>query len=150
LSSKIHSITQKKKYTLGILPHSKDVELVKKLDFTKDVLFIHPRRKPIEVIKDINKCHYIASSSLHGLIFADSYRIPNIHLKFSEKLKGGFHKFNDYYLGMDSKPEYIEYASSLTLSKIISNCKLRYTDNYLEKKQKQVMEIFKKCINEIT
>ncbi len=146
LASRIYNIKPFKKYKIGILPHSKDVEFVKSLKFNKDVLFIHPRRKPKEVAKDILKCENIASSSLHGLIFSDSFGIPNIHLKFGEKLIGGFHKFNDYYLGMDSKPEVLRYDKKITIQDIINKCKLRISNEYMEHKQNELILIFKSIL----
>ena len=35
-----------------------------------------------DVIDEINQCQFILSSSLHGLIIADSYGIPNNGLSF--------------------------------------------------------------------
>jgi hypothetical protein len=37
------------------------------------------------------------SSSLHGIIFSDSYHIPNAHLELSAKVRGSGHKFDDYF-----------------------------------------------------
>ena len=49
------------------------------------------------IFQQINNCKCILSSSLHGLIFADSYGIPNIHILFSDTIGGGEYKFKDYY-----------------------------------------------------
>ena len=49
------------------------------------------------ILKQINNCKCILSSSLHGLIFADSYGIPNAQILFSEKSAGRAYKFQDYY-----------------------------------------------------
>lgn len=146
LASNIYKQKVSKSYKLGILPHSRDVDLVKKLAFNNDILIIHPRRKPSEVAKDIKKCQYIASSSLHGLIFADSFRIPNIHIKFSDNVIGGLHKFKDYYYGMDTLPDYINYEPNVNEEYIISKCKLRYTGSYLKKRQQKISNIINKAI----
>lgn len=141
LASQIYSNSVPKKYTLGIVPHSRDVPIFKALQFDQNVKFIHPRRKPAAVAKDIMKCDFIASSSLHGLIFADAFRVPNIHIKFSDNVIGGLYKFEDYYLGMEAQPEHIEYTSGMKVNEIINNCKLRYTENYLFQKQEVVKSI---------
>ncbi len=104
LASQIYSSNTKKKYELGIVPHKRDFEIVKSLKLDKTVKIINPRQLPAKVAKEINQCRFIASSSLHGPIFDDSFRIPNIHQKFSDQLTGGFHKFEDYYLGMEATP----------------------------------------------
>ncbi len=49
------------------------------------------------VIDDINRCEFIASSSLHGIITADSYNIPSLWIKMSDKITGGNFKFQDMH-----------------------------------------------------
>ena len=53
---------------------------------------------PVETFVDeLCKCETIISSSMHGLIAADAYGIPNRWLMLSDKLVGGEFKFHDYY-----------------------------------------------------
>ncbi|PHR14712.1 MAG: hypothetical protein COA40_00570 [Aequorivita sp.] len=146
LASQIYSNSGIKKYKLGIIPHSRDVPIFKGLQFDENVKFIHPRRKPAAVAKDIMNCEYIASSSLHGLIFADAFRVPNIHIKFSDNVIGGLHKFEDYYLGMDAEADHIDYKIGMGANEIINSCKLRYTEDYLFKKQEDVKSIISSFI----
>ncbi|KHS53866.1 polysaccharide pyruvyl transferase family protein [Brevibacterium linens] len=49
-----------------------------------------------EVIRDMLSCKKILSSSLHGLIVADAYGIPNAWLE-SGTPRGGEFKFHDYF-----------------------------------------------------
>ena len=49
------------------------------------------------VIEDICCCEAIVSSSLHGLIIADTYGIPNARVKFSDNVTGGDFKYDDYF-----------------------------------------------------
>jgi hypothetical protein len=91
--------TPRKKYRLGIVPHYVDLNssIVKKLSDQKNVKVISPLRPPKEVVRDIAASECIVSSSLHGLIAADSMGTPNAHIKLSDGLTGGFYKFQDYY-----------------------------------------------------
>lgn len=91
-----------KKYKLGIIPHWKDYkEIKKKFKNEKDLKIINliaKSNKDIEkIIKQINQCQRIASSSLHGIIVSHAYQIPAIWIKVSNKLYGDNIKFHDYY-----------------------------------------------------
>lgn len=83
---------------VGVVAHYADSDLPVMDILKKDdrFLVIDPLSPPDEVARMITSCKLILSSSLHGLIFADSYGIPNAHLKLSDRLKGGLYKFNDY------------------------------------------------------
>ena len=58
-----------------------------------------------EVVHDIKSCEIIASSSLHGIVVAEAYGIPAIWIEPSNKIIGGKHKFQDYFLGTGRKPQ---------------------------------------------
>ena len=57
------------------------------------------------LMDEMVRCKVILSSSLHGLIFADSYGIPNGHMILSDKVYGGKHKFQDYFESANRKLE---------------------------------------------
>lgn len=92
---------QEKIYDLGILPHWKDIELVPKfLRLIKPPAIckvISPKDNPIEVLKQIGACKRIVTSSLHGMIVADSFGIPR-RVEYCKQLdrEGGNFKFRDY------------------------------------------------------
>jgi hypothetical protein len=48
-------------------------------------------------VEEIHTCELILSSSLHGIILADSYNIPAYHTILSNNVIGGEFKFRDYY-----------------------------------------------------
>lgn len=94
-----------KKYKLGIIPHFEDYDLPHVAAFrnnNSDVHFIKMRNYESwqKVIEEICSCECIASSSLHGLIVADAYGIPNTRVVFSDLIWGGDFKFKDYYSGV--------------------------------------------------
>jgi len=101
-------------YELGIIPHYIDHdapalerlardERVKILDITQAGV----DDKVFSFVDDVARCKRIASSSLHGMILADSYGIPSLWLEFSDKVVGKGFKFFDYFHSVgraDSKP----------------------------------------------
>jgi hypothetical protein len=99
LASCLLEYQPEKKYQVGIIPHFNDQNhpLIKQL-FSKfiDSLFINVKEDPELVINQIARCETVLSSSLHGLIVADSLNIPNRHIVASELVGGNF-KFRDYY-----------------------------------------------------
>lgn len=75
-----------------------------------------------EVLDDILSCKKIVSSSLHGLIIADAYGIPNAWLA-SHTPKGGEFKFYDYFLSVNKsrKSAPFDFSSGkVTLSNLLS------------------------------
>lgn len=98
LASIIYPENPNKTNKIGVVPHYIDADnpLVEKLRQDNRFLVIDPLEPPREVAKQISSCKLILSSSLHGLIFSDSYGIPNAHICLSDKVYGGEYKFDDY------------------------------------------------------
>ena len=67
---------------------------------------------PLDVIDQITSCRKILSSSLHGLIVADAYRIPNARLILSNLICGGDFKFDDYYKSVAKKHVVVDLAGN--------------------------------------
>ena len=112
LSGRLISKKNDKKWTLGIIPHQIDqnskitAELQKRLEMETSetdirVKLISTRQMPKDVIEDICACEYVVSSSLHGLVIADAFGIPNARVRLSEKI--GDFKFQDYYSAYDEE-----------------------------------------------
>lgn len=91
---------------IGVVPHYVDKlsPIIRELASLDGFKIIDVEGDCIEVIQSISECDLILSSSLHGLITADSFGIPNARIKLSDKVGGGDFKFTDYYLGMGRKP----------------------------------------------
>jgi hypothetical protein len=97
-----------KRYDVGIVPHYKDHDhpVTARLQNTlKRATTIDVLAPPKEVITRIAQCRTILSSSLHGLITADSLDIPNRRIQISENIRGGDWKFDDYYSCFGIRPE---------------------------------------------
>lgn len=111
-----------KKNELGIIPHYSDANnsaIQKlKLKYGADIAVIDVRQQPTEVLKEMDACKHIISSSLHGLICADALGIPNRWIKLSELLGNDF-KFNDYYSVFDITPEFKLLNGSESLEELI-------------------------------
>lgn len=71
--------------------------------YPNDILLIDVDRSANEVVHDIARCNMIASSSLHGLIVADSLGLPSIWLKLSDDVAGDGFKFHDYSSALDTE-----------------------------------------------
>lgn len=92
---------QEKLFDLGILPHWQDKELVEKFkglipkQFT--VLPISPAEHPLSVLRQIGSCRRLVTSSLHGMIAADSFGMPRrVEICSAMGRDGGDFKFRDY------------------------------------------------------
>lgn len=90
----------RKRYELGVIPHYTDAAhpAIQKLrNAGPDIRVIDVAWTPREVAREIASCDAVISSSLHGLIFADSLGVPNVHMRLSGGVRGGLFKFQDYY-----------------------------------------------------
>lgn len=108
-----------KKYKCGIIPHFKDKKSksLNKFINNKDfhIIDIQDFSDWRKFIDDINSCEFIISSSLHGIIIADAYGIPNTWVEFDRKDLKRF-TFQDYYFSVKkdiSAPYDIEKISEI-------------------------------------
>ncbi len=118
LIPKIYDPKIKKNYKLGIIPHyvDKDNPNLKNF-FDKDILIIDIKQKNhFEFINQLLSCEKIVSSSLHGIIVSDAYKIPSIWVEFSNKVKGDGFKFLDYFESVhrkDKRPYLINSSTKI-------------------------------------
>lgn len=119
---------KEKAYKLGIVSHFKDLnspffEAYKK---DADVKFISMRSHGLKLIDEFSECEAIASTSLHGLVVADAYRIPALWLKASNNIPGHDFKFYDYHasIGANQDPPLMLNGKQST-SELITRCELR-------------------------
>ena len=103
LLPKIYMAQREKRYKRGFVPHAYFWETDFVSDFSKehpDVRLIDPRQDYKDVIDEIVSCEILYSSSLHGLVMADAYGVPNCWVipEFPETdISSAAFKFYDYY-----------------------------------------------------
>jgi len=108
LLKQIHPIkdfTTKKDYI--IIPHFSEINLPLFQKY-RDHLVL-PNQKPEQVISEILQSKFVISSSLHGVIVAESYNIPAILLKITSNEP--LFKYMDYYYGTERFK--FKYAKSI-------------------------------------
>lgn len=113
-----------KKFKLGIIKHYEDKTpaLDKIVSVNEDIIYIPIVRNmdyPFEIIDEIQSCEKIISSSLHGLILADVYKIPNAWVFFDGFEKSQF-KFLDYYESINVKNKTPQIIKTLNKNSLMS------------------------------
>lgn len=112
----------RKKYKLGIIPHFVDVgdpivDIV--AASSSEITIIDICADTLEVIAGVGRCEHILSSSLHGLILADSLGIPAEWVELNrgkETVWGNGFKFRDYHSAFgiaDKQPVRLTPSDSL-------------------------------------
>ncbi len=64
-----------------------------------------------QVIQEIAASGFVISSSLHGVIVAESFGVPNAWVQFSDQVIGGRYKFDDFYSAFATKREPVSPAA---------------------------------------
>lgn len=134
-----------KKYALGIVPHYKDQNNELVHNFAKNnkhVTVVDILSDPHTFIQRVKECEIILSSSLHGLIVADTFSIPNAWVRLSPLVRGRGFKFYDYYsaFGID-KARPFPFAAQTTMTEI-ENIPQNYARESLETIQQKLLQSF--------
>lgn len=147
LIPKIYDPNIKKEYKLGIIPHLSDKNnkyiISLKNKYSDAILIIDIQDTFYNVIDNIKKCDFIASSSLHGVITADAYNIPSLWIKLSDRVSK--FKFRDYMLSVNRKQmkpviinkeyslnellnDFNNYKINIDLNKLLASCPFKEFD----------------------
>lgn len=134
-----------------IIPHYKDLNNEKLKKFYDDTRFeiIDVREDPEKVVTKISSASFILSSSLHGLIIADSYKIPNVLYNISGNMN--FFKYDDYYSAINREKLVVDDSIDLLDNSVLDNLKNQYMPiNNLPQLQKEIIEAFPfKSMNDV-
>jgi len=112
-----------KKHEWGFIPHyiefenNSDLEVVHHME-SLGFQIIDVCSGTEKFVDELLECENIISSSLHGLIAADAYGIPNARVNVSNKLIGGDFKFKDYCYSVERE---LDYGYQLTKETTVEN-----------------------------
>ena len=145
LAAEVLESLPSKRYDVGVIPHLCDLQDPRAANLHQEyenARFISVKEEPLEVIRQIAECRFILSSSLHGLIIADSMGIPNLHVEFGDRLLGDGYKFDDYYsaYGLTHKPYDMRTEPLPELAWIQEQYRIR--PEAVEAKKKALREVF--------
>jgi len=90
-----------------IVPHFSELENPAFKNYEDKI--VKPNQTPEKVIEEILQAKFVISSSLHGIIVAESYGIPSILLKITNEEP--MFKYMDYYYGTERFK--FQYAKSI-------------------------------------
>jgi len=116
-----------KKFKIGIIAHYADQQhdQVKKLCLDDRVRLINVFDPAESIVRQSMECEIIASSSLHGLILADTLEIPNYWLKLNKNvIKDGF-KFHDYFESVLRREDCFSLDSEICVNSIVRRAHLK-------------------------
>lgn len=130
LFPKIYNPKIEKKYKFGLIPHYREFDTVEGLDVIRKiekfgVKIVNITAGIYEFISELLECEFILSSSLHGLIASDAYRIPNHRVNITEAIIGGDFKYKDYFLSVQRNHEESTKLTIETTFEDITNLNFR-------------------------
>jgi pyruvyltransferase len=101
----------------GIVPHYVDQESssVRALAAQNPDAHVIDVTNPdvLDTTRQIAECDFILSSSLHGLIVADAFGIPNVHASWGDRVHGGDWKFRDYASSVGRSLVTVDHVTAL-------------------------------------
>lgn len=95
-----------KKYKVGLIPHFSNInhDIIKEMSKKEGVKIINLSKynKWTDIIDEILSCEIIVSESLHGLILAGAYELPNIWINIEDnpRKNKGYFKYHDFFLSL--------------------------------------------------
>ncbi|WP_404434877.1 polysaccharide pyruvyl transferase family protein [Microbacterium lacus] len=96
----LHIPRPKTRWRVGVVPHGHHVSHVGLRTAISEagagVHVIDVHRSAAQVVREIAACEMIVTTSLHGLVTADSYGVPAVWTTLDPPLEGGDFKFRDY------------------------------------------------------
>jgi pyruvyltransferase len=144
LASLVITAPPLKTSVLGIVPHlnHRNSPIIRRLAAEVDARIIDVTDEPAKVIEAIAGCEFVFSTSLHGLVVADSFGIPNCWVTTHPRPFGGDWKFADYYSNwlLDMSP--LDLRSDLDLRAVAGVVRGSYERPGLSDMQQSLLAAF--------
>ena len=132
--TKLDPICRDSVYSMGLIPHYNDFFRVHDLwiewGLPVDIKVINILQPIEKVLEDISACRKIISSSLHGLVFAQSLGVPFRWVDFGGNIGGNGLKYWDFLASvglanLDRKPNPVDLTGELVSGNVTSiECQL--------------------------
>jgi pyruvyltransferase len=141
----------KKINSLCVLPHAgdQDVPFVMRMNewWSFDAPKVIDINAPLFSIADvIVQCEFVLSSSLHGIIFSDSYGVANAHMKYNSNVQGEHYKFTDYFDSIGRNYDWVDMADeSLWESGKVQDFVIRHKTQYKAPKRMDLYPFWESC-----
>jgi len=116
-----------KRHAVGIIPHyvDKGHPWLARLNGDPRIKILDIETDIYQFVNDVKSCDVILSSSLHGLICADSYGVPNAWVQFSDAVIGGDFKFRDHRSSIGAEePESLRVNEDTSLDFLIGKARM--------------------------
>ena len=129
---------QNKNFKLGIVIHEHERKN-SKINFYKknhEGKIISLSLNPKKFSEQLQRCEFIISTSIEGIIFAHSYKIPTTWIELKEDLQGNNFEFYDYFANFGIKPKDVFKANlwekDFSLSDLKSNSLFLYNHEMID------------------
>ncbi|MBI3920402.1 MAG: polysaccharide pyruvyl transferase family protein [Armatimonadetes bacterium] len=109
-------------FRLGIIPHYVDKKhpWIRRMRSREGVLVIDVQRDVYGFLDDVCRCAAIVSSSLHGLVAADTYGVPSLRIELTDRVVGQGFKFQDYYRSVEKEDQSVRVDSETSVESLLS------------------------------
>jgi len=101
-----------KRHSVGLIPHVRSIDEWRSRN-KRGIHLVDPAGDPWEVVRDIASCDVVLSQSLHGLIIADTFGVPNVWVAPTDAMTGGPFKFEDYFSTLDRPKERVPVTDAV-------------------------------------
>ncbi len=116
-----------KKYKLGVIPQydSNKNPLLDSLrnDPEVTIIKIGEYEHWLDIVDQICMCETIMSSSLHGLVLAEAYKIPNVWTHLAGDNPLDFFKYHDFFLSLGNDREPLCFNDYVTKESVYEHLK---------------------------